>query len=64
MIALQLVNRFRSIAGSDPLSAVLLACGALTMAITLLVAGYLALGATVDLFGSDPVENVYGRDRP
>lgn len=61
MIVLQIASRFSTIAGTDPLSAVMLAAGGLLMAVTFLFFGYLVLGAVADLFGGDPVSNVYGR---
>jgi len=60
MLALQTASRFSTIAGTDPLSAVMLAAGALLMAFTFLFFGYLVLGAVADLFGGDPVATVYG----
>lgn len=61
MLALQIVDRFTTIAGTDPLSALMLAAGALLMAVTFLFFGYLALGAVANLFGGDSVANVHGR---
>lgn len=61
MLPLQIADRFGAIAGTDPLSAVMLACGAVLLGATFLFFGYLVLGAVVDLFGGDPVANVHGR---
>lgn len=61
MFTLQIADRFGAIAGVDPLSTVILACGAILMAVTFLVFGYLTLGALANLFGGAPVAHVHGR---
>lgn len=61
MFLLQITSRFTTIAGTDPLSAVMLAAGAVLMAFTFLFFGYLVLGALINLFGGDSVSQVYGQ---